>query len=133
MLRTSSNPPQVRSAAEYHDQQGLSFPHGTVTLKVTIRGWKMYPRLVGKPRANRVDGGRWVIVVDGRCNNLSTSTMSGKTNALRKGTHRIHAELASNDGVHLLPRVKSKSVNVKINVPAGARSAPASRFCSPKS
>jgi len=90
-------------------------PSGVVTVQVKIRGWKMYPALVGK-KPNKPDGGHWHVLVDGKYSNASAKA-SGKTLALESGTHRITVELANNDHSLLKPRVRSAAVTVVVDVP----------------
>ena len=87
--------------------------NGIVTVTVKINGWKMYPALVGK-KPNRPNGGHWHIFVDGKYNNASASTTSGKTVVLKKGVHKIYVELANNDHSLLSPPAVSRTVTVKV-------------------
>ncbi len=91
-------------------------PSGIVTVQVKIRGWKMYPALVGK-KPNKLDGGHWHVLVDGKYSNASAKATSGKSLALESGTHRITVELANNDHSLLKPRVRSGAVTVVVDVP----------------
>ena len=106
--------------------------NGSIAVRVTIVGWKMYPKLLGKP-FRLDDGGHWVMMVDGRCNNVSTNNTKGSTKPLKSGKHKLRAQLANNDGSYLIPRAKSNIVTVKIKLPANARPSPASRLCSKRS
>ena len=103
---------------------------GTVSLRVVIIGWKMYPRLVGSP-FNKNDGGHWATFADRHCNNISTNRTSGATRPLKKGAHKLFAELANNDGSYLTPEVRSNTVRVRITRTVAKPRAAAPRSCRP--
>ena len=89
---------------------------GIVTVTVTISGWKLYPARVGK-KPNMANGGHWHLFVDGKYNNFSAKATTGKTVALKKGTHKIFVALANNDHSPLKPPVTSRTITVKVGVP----------------
>lgn len=102
--------------------------NGTVTLSVSIVGWRMYPTLVGKP-LNKADGGHWVIVVDGKCNNVSANRTTGRTKVLKRGTHRVYTALAKDNGSYLIPPVKSDVVFVDVAPRPGLKVGAPSVLC----
>jgi hypothetical protein len=101
---------------------------GAVALRVEMVGWMMYPTLIGQP-LNKIDGGHWVIFVDGKCKSVSASA-TGMTKPLRKGSHGVYAELANNDGSYLSPEVRSSRVLIKVVTTAWKKGKfRASRWC----
>lgn len=100
--------------------------NGSIAVTVTIVGWKMYPKLLGKP-FRLDDGGHWVMMVDTRCNNVSTNKSKGSTKPLKSGKHKLRAQLAFSDGRY--PGILSDSVSVKTKLPAGKKPGVASTYC----
>ena len=85
----------------------------TVTVFVTVRGWKMYPALVGK-KTNKMDGGHWHIYVNGKYNTYSANPKSGKTTKLKKGDYKIYVALANNDHSLVKGAHHSRTVTVMV-------------------
>jgi hypothetical protein len=81
-------------------------------LKVKLTNWTMYPTQIGQ--LNKLDGGHWRIVVDGKANNLSTDPTTGKTTKLRPGKHRISARLENNDRSNVAGTSPSRTLTVVI-------------------
>jgi hypothetical protein len=79
--------------------------HGVIRLTVKISGW----------------GGSWLVYVNGRYNNFSTSRTKGSTNPKRKlapGSYRIQAALGDKSRKPLRPSVRSKTVTATVEEPA---------------
>jgi hypothetical protein len=87
---------------------------GTVTVFVKIRGWKMYPALVGK-KTNKADGGHWHIFVNGKYNNYSANATKGVTTKLKKGDYKITVALANDDHSPVKGAHPSKAVSVMVD------------------
>ena len=110
-----AQPSPVAQAARSIRILSATASNGVITLRVTITGWKMYPRLVGK--APKPDGGHWHVYVDGRFNNDATNATRGTTKLTRllsPGTYRVSAHLANNNHVEPRPRIVSNVVTVRI-------------------
>jgi hypothetical protein len=88
--------------------------NGTVTIKVKPRNWKMYPASVGK-KPNKMDGGHWHILVNGKYNNASASATTGKTTVLKKGDYKIRVVLAHNDHSAVKGSDPSKTISVMVD------------------
>ena len=89
-------------------------PNKTVTVSVKVRGWKMYPALVGA-KTNKKDGGHWHIYVNGKYNNVSASAKSGKTKALKHGDYKVYVALANNDHSPVKNADRSKTISVMVD------------------
>jgi hypothetical protein len=79
--------------------------HGVIRLTVRTSGWS----------------GSWLVYVNGRYNNFSTSRTKGSTNPKRMlapGSYRIHAALGDKNRKPLRPSVRSKTVTVTVEEPA---------------
>ena len=87
---------------------------GTVTVFVKVRGWKMYPSLVGK-KTNKADGGHWHIFVNGKYNNYSANATKGVTTKLKKGDYKITVALVNDDHSPVKGTHPSKPVSVMID------------------
>ena len=85
----------------------------TVTVFVKIRGWKMYPSLVGK-KTNKPDGGHWHIYVNGKYNTYSANPTKGTTTKLKKGDYKIYVALANDDHSPVKGTHSSKTVTVMV-------------------
>lgn len=106
----------VRQADVMHEIQLRSFKvnaNGTVTVLVKIRGWKMYPALVGK-KPNKPDGGHWHIYVDGKYNAFSANPTRGTTTKLEHGDHKIYVGLANDDHSPVKGTHRSRTVSVMV-------------------
>jgi hypothetical protein len=87
---------------------------GVVTVLVKVRGWKMYPSLVGK-KTLKTDGGHWHIFVNGKYNNYSANAKKGVTTKLKKGDYKITVALANNDHSPVKGTHPSKPVSVMVD------------------
>ena len=88
--------------------------NGTVSVFVQIRGWKMYPKLVGK-KTNKPDGGHWHIFVNGKYNSYSANATKGVTTKLKKGDYKITVALANDDHSPVMGTHASKAVSVMVD------------------
>jgi hypothetical protein len=84
-----------------------------VLVKVQLSSWKLYPTLVGK-KPNKLDGGHWRIVIDGKPNTISTKPTAGMTTKLTPGRHRVWVKLVNNDASDVAATHASRSVTVVI-------------------
>lgn len=106
-----------KRSAVMHEIQLTNFKvnaNGTVTVFVKIRGWKMYPALVGK-KTNKPDGGHWHIFVNGKYNNYSANATRGVTTKLEHGDYKIYVTLANDDHSPVKGTHKSKTVSVMVD------------------
>ena len=87
---------------------------GTVTVFVKVRGWKMYPALVGK-KTNKADGGHWHIFVNGKYNNYSANATKGVTLKLKHGDYKITAALANDDHSPVKGTHPTKAISVMVD------------------
>ena len=87
---------------------------GTVTVFVKVRGWKMYPALVGK-KTNKADGGHWHIFVNGKYNNYSANATKGVTKKLKHGDYKIRVALANDDHSPVKGTHPSKAISVMVD------------------
>lgn len=88
--------------------------NGTVTVFVKVRGWKMYPSLVGKKTLKK-DGGHWHILVNGKYNNYSANAIKGATLKLKHGDYKITVALANNDHSPVRGTHPSKAISVMVD------------------
>jgi hypothetical protein len=119
VTQSRSAPGQAQAAPRAIQLVEAKVDHGVIRVTVKIRGWKMYPQLVGKKP--KPDGGHWHIYVNGRYNNFSTSPTKGQTDPKKKltpGSYKVYAALANNNHTLLKPSVKSKTVTVTVEEPA---------------
>jgi hypothetical protein len=86
----------------------------TVTVLVKVRGWKMYPALVGK-KTNKPDGGHWHIYVNGKYNTYSANATKGTTTKLKKGDYKLYVALANNDHSLVKGAHRSKTISVMVD------------------
>jgi uncharacterized protein (DUF2141 family) len=86
---------------------------GTVTVFVKVRGWKMYPKLVGK-KTNKADGGHWHIFVNGKYNNYSANATKGSTLKLKHGDYKITVALANDDHSPVKGTHPSKTITAMV-------------------
>jgi len=86
---------------------------GTVTVFVKVRGWKMYPKLVGK-KTNKANGGHWHIFVNGKYNTYSANATKGTTLKLKKGDYKITVALANDDHSPVKGTHASKAVTAMV-------------------
>jgi ABC-type glycerol-3-phosphate transport system substrate-binding protein len=87
--------------------------NGTVTVFVKVRGWKMYPKLVGK-KTNKADGGHWHIYVNGKYNTYSANATKGVTTKLKNGDYKITVALANDDHSLVKGTHPSKAVTAMV-------------------
>jgi hypothetical protein len=85
----------------------------TLAVKVTTYGWKMYPRLVGS-KANRRDGGHWILYVNGKALARTATKQATATN-LPKGKIRFFAALANNDDSSVKGATRSDTFTAVVN------------------
>jgi hypothetical protein len=86
---------------------------GVIVVKVRIRGWKMYPALVGK--APKAGGGHWHIIVDGKYNNFSANAATGVSKKVAAGKHKVYAILAQDNHAQLSGAgEKTRTVTVRV-------------------
>lgn len=88
--------------------------NGTVAVFVKIRGWKMYPALVGK-KTNKADGGHWHIFVNGKYNNYSANATKGVTKKLKPGDYKIRVALANDDHSLVKGTHPSRAISVMVD------------------
>ena len=87
---------------------------GVVTVLVKVRGWKMYPALVGK-KTNKADGGHWHIYVNGKYNTYSANATKGTTTKLKKGDYKITVALANDDHSPVKGTHPSKAITAMVD------------------
>jgi len=107
----------TKPAATMHEISITKFTvnkSGTVTVFVKIRGWKMYPALVGK-KTNKADGGHWHIYVNGKYNTYSANATKGTTTKLKKGDYKITVALANDDHSPVKGTHPSKAITAMVD------------------
>jgi hypothetical protein len=82
-------------------------------VKVKISGWKLYPTLIGR-KPNKLDGGHWRIVVDGKPNSSSANSTAGRTTKLKPGKHKIWVKLVNNDNSDVAGTRPSRPLTVVV-------------------
>lgn len=111
MLAGQAAGPAPAAAA---DARGISITGYTfdpnrriLTVRVRPYGWKMYPRLIGS-KANKPDGGHWLVYVNGKVRGRSATTSATVMN-LPQGQIRFFVALAHNDNSAVKGAVRSSA------------------------
>jgi hypothetical protein len=77
---------------------------GCVTLRLDLRGWKMYPGRIGKT-TNDGDGGHYHVYVNGKYHNFGSNAYRARACGLATSkTYQLQVILAYNDHTELAAR-----------------------------